>query len=129
MPESYFYQGRSALETSFFLIGGQYTFYVYAKRPVAGYRTSASKSCIFGGNLQRVWTTHDALSLGSGVTISIVPHKIGPAPLTMSAGLYSLYVAQLTDCDWHFSLESTNQNAAGNGPGDAQNEPHGAAVL
>ena len=81
MPENLtFYQGTSALETSFFLIGGQYTLYVYAKRPVVGYRTSASKSCIFGGNLQRVWTTHDALSLGSGVTIStIVPHKIGPA--------------------------------------------------
>jgi hypothetical protein len=45
---------------------------VYAKRPVVGYRTSASKSCIFGGNLQRVWTTHDALPLGSGVTISTI---------------------------------------------------------
>jgi hypothetical protein len=28
--ESYFYQGTRALETSFFLIGGQHTLYVYA---------------------------------------------------------------------------------------------------
>jgi hypothetical protein len=57
------------------------------------------------------------MSLGSGMTIStIVPHKIGPVPLTMPAGLYRLYIAPLTDCDWHFSIESTNQNAAGVAP-------------
>jgi hypothetical protein len=84
---------------------------------VVGYITPASKSCIFSGNLQRLSPTHDTMSLGSGVTIStIVPHKIGPAPLSLPAGLYSLYIARLTDCDWHFNLESTNQNSAGVGP-------------
>jgi hypothetical protein len=115
--ESYFYQGTSAFEASFSLMGGQYTLYVYAKRPVSGYLTPASKSCIFGGNLQRLSPTHDVLSLGSGITIStIVPHKIGPAPVTMPAGLYRLYIAPLTDCDWHVILESTNQNSAGISP-------------
>ena len=115
--ESYFYAGTSSSTAEFNLIGGQYSLYVYAKRPVRGYAAPESKSCIFGGNLQRVWPTQDALSLGSGVTIStIVPHKIGPAPLTMPAGLYRLYIAPLTDCDWHFSLESTNQNTAGVAP-------------
>lgn len=115
--ESYFYAGTSSFTAEFYVIGGQYSLYLYARRPVTGYITPESKSCIFGGNLQRVWPTHDAVSLGSGITIStIVPHKIGPAPLTMPAGLYRIYIAPLTDCDWHFSLESTNQNTAGIAP-------------
>jgi hypothetical protein len=57
------------------------------------------------------------MSLGSGITIStIVPHKIGPVPVTLPAGLYALYIAPLTDCDWHFSLESSSQNTAGLAP-------------
>ena len=115
--ESYFYQGTSGFAGEFYLIGGQYTLYLYAKRPVKTYDAPETRSCIFSGNLQRVWPTHDSMSLGSGVTIStIVPHKIGPAPLTMPAGLYRIYIAALTDCDWHFILESTNQNAAGLAP-------------
>jgi hypothetical protein len=115
--ESYFYRGTSSSTAEFYLIGGQYTLYLYAKRPVTGRVTPESRSCIFGGNLQRVWPTHDVMSLGSGITIStIVPHKIGPAPLTMPAGLYRLFIAPLTDCDWHFNLESTNQNTAGVAP-------------
>lgn len=112
--EVYFYQGESAFSASFFLIGGQYSLYVYAKRPVRGYSTPESQSCIFGGNFQRVWPTPDTMSLGAGVTIStIVPHKIGPTSLTMIAGLYRVYIPPLTTCDWKFVLNSTNQNTAG----------------
>jgi hypothetical protein len=115
--ESYFYSGTSSFTAEFYLIGGQYSLYLYAKRPVTGYVSPESKSCIFGGNLQRLSPTHDAMSLGSGITIStIVPHKIGPTPLAMPAGLYRLFIAPLTTCDWHFSLESTNQNTAGVAP-------------
>ena len=115
--ESYFYAGTGARSASFHLIGGQYSLYVYAKRPIKGYYTPESARCIFSGNLQRVWPTHEVLSLGSGITIStIVPHKIGPVPVTLPAGLYALYIASLTDCDWHFSLESTSQNTAGLAP-------------
>jgi hypothetical protein len=90
---------------------------VYAKRPIKGYYTPESERCIFGGNLQRVWPTHDVMSLGSGIMLTtIVPHKIGPVPITLPAGLYALYIAPLTDCDWHFSLESTGQNTAGLAP-------------
>jgi hypothetical protein len=115
--EGYFYEGTSGRGASFYLIGGQYSLYVYAKRPIKGYYIPESERCIFGGNLQRVWPTHDVMSLGSGITLTtIVPHKIGPVPITLPAGLYSLYIAPLTDCDWHFSLESTSQNTAGLAP-------------
>ncbi len=115
--ESYFYSGTGARSATFYLIGGQYTVYMYAKRPIKGYYTPESARCIFGGNLQRVGPTHDVMSLGSGVTLTtIVPHKIGPVPVTLPAGLYALYIAPLTDCDWHFNLESTSQNTAGLAP-------------
>jgi len=115
--ESYFYAGTGARSASFHLIGGQYSLYVYAKRPIKGYYTPESARCSFSGSVQRVWPTHEVLSLGSGITIStIVPHKIGPVPVTLPAGLYALYIASLTDCDWHFSLESTSQNTAGLAP-------------
>src|ERR1700730_15204333 len=68
--ESYFYAGTSSFSAEFSLIGGQYTLYLYAKRPVTGYVSPESKSCIFSGNLQRVWPTQDAVSLGSGIRIS-----------------------------------------------------------
>jgi hypothetical protein len=111
---SYFYSGTGGRNASFHLIGVQYSLYVYAKRPIKGYYTPASERCIFGGNLQRVWPTHEVMSLGSGVMLTtIVPHKIGPVPITLPAGLYALYIATLTDCDWHFSLESTSQTTAG----------------
>jgi hypothetical protein len=115
--ESYAYAGEQGFSVSFFLIGGQYTIYVNAKRPIKGYSTPSSRSCIFGGNFERVWPTVDSRSLGAGVTIStIVPHKIGPAPLTMPSGLYKIYIASTTDCNWVVSLESTNQNTAGVAP-------------
>ena len=112
--ETYLYQGESSFRGSFFLIGGQYSLYVNAKRPIKGYSTPESSSCIFGGNLQRVWPTQDTMSLGAGITIStMVPHKIGPETLTLPAGLYVLYIPPLTSCDWKFVLNSTSQNSAG----------------
>jgi hypothetical protein len=115
--EAYAYAGEQGFSTSFYLIGGQYSIYVYAKRPIKAYSTPSTRSCIFGGNFQRLWPTEDSISLGAGVTIStIVPHKIGPAPLTLPPGLYKVYIASLTDCSWNVNLESTNQNAAGVAP-------------
>jgi hypothetical protein len=115
--EAYAYSGQQGFSTSFFLIGGQYTIYVHAKRPIRAYSSPSSRSCIFGGNFQRVWPTEDSMSIGAGITIStIVPHKIGPAPLALPAGLYKIYIAISTDCDWSFNLESTDQNVAGVAP-------------
>jgi hypothetical protein len=115
--ESHFYAATHGLRASFYLIGGQYDIYVYAKRPIAGSYAPASRSCIFGGNFQRIWPTHDAVSLGSGIVIStIVPHKIGPSPLTLPAGLYAIYIPALTTCDWKFVLNSTSEDPAGIAP-------------
>ena len=114
--ESHFYAATHGLRGSFYLIGGRYSLYVYAKRPILGYDAPETRECLFGGNLQRVWPTHDAWSLGAGILVStIVPHKIDK-PLTLPAGLYALYVTTLTDCDWHFSLISTSEDPAGIAP-------------
>ena len=111
--ESHFYAATHGLRGSFYLIGGQYSLYVYAKRPILAYDAPETRECLFGGNLQRVWPTHDAWSLGAGILVStIVPHKIDK-PLTLPAGLYALYVTTLTDCNWQFSLISTSEDPAG----------------
>lgn len=115
--EIYDFQGTSGFSADFYVIGGQYTLYLYVKRPIKGYNAPETRSCIFGGNLQRLLPTQDVISLGSGITIStLVPHKIGPAPVNLPAGLYKVFIATLTDCDWHLILESTSQNAAGIAP-------------
>jgi len=112
--ESHFYTATHGLSASFYVIGGRYDIYVYAKRPVVSPYAPESRSCIFGGNLQRVWPTHDAMSLGSGITIStIVPHKIGPGTITFPAGLYAIYISSLTTRDWKFALNSTSADPAG----------------
>jgi hypothetical protein len=112
--ESHFYAATHGLGASFYLIGGQYDIYVYAKLPVVGAYAPASRGCLFGGNFQRVWPTHDVMSLGSGITIStIVPYKIGPRPITLPAGLYAIYIPPLTTCDWKFVLNSTREDPAG----------------
>jgi hypothetical protein len=112
--ESHFYAATHGLSASFYVIGGRYDIYVYAKRPVAGPYAPESRGCIFGGNLQRVWPTHDAMSLGSGITVStIVPHKIGPGTITVPAGLYAIYISALTTCDWKFVLNSSSEDPAG----------------
>jgi hypothetical protein len=115
--ESHHFAATHGLRASFYVIGGQYTIYIYAKRPVLGSYAPESRECIFGGNFQRIWPTHDDVSLGSGIVITtIVPHKIGPKPITLTAGLYALYIPALTTCDWKFSLVSTNENLAGVAP-------------
>lgn len=115
--ESYFYQGAAGFSGSFFLLGGEYSLYVYAKRPLKGPYAPESKSCLFGGNLERVSPGNEAVSLGSGITIStIVPYKIGPKSLMLAPGLYHLYIPTLTTCDWKFVINSTNQNTAGVAP-------------
>ena len=112
--ESHFYSATHGLSASFYVIGGRYDIYVYAKRPIARPYAPESRSCMFGGNLQRIWPTHDVMSLGSGITIStIVPHKIGPGTITVPAGLYAIYISALTTCDWKFVLNSTNEDSAG----------------
>lgn len=112
--ESHFYTATHGLSASFYVIGGRYDIYVYAKRPVVGAYAPESRSCLFGGNLQRVWPTHETMSLGSGITIStIVPHKIGPRTITVPAGLYAIYISALTTCDWKFVLNSTSEDPAG----------------
>jgi hypothetical protein len=115
--ESHLYAATHGLEASFYLIGGRYDIYVYAKRPIVGPYAPESRSCLFGGNFQRVWPTHEVMSLGSGITIStIVPYKIGPRPITLPAGLYAIYIPALTTCDWKFVLSSTSENSAGIAP-------------
>jgi hypothetical protein len=115
--ESHYFAATHGLRASFYVIGGQYTIYVYAKRPVVGSYAPESRECIFGGNFQRIWPTHDDMSLGSGIVVStIVPHRIGPKPLTLAAGLYALYVPALTTCDWKFSIISTSENSSGVAP-------------
>jgi hypothetical protein len=134
--ESFVYHGTTGFSTSFYLIGGSYQLYVYAKRPVT--YSAAAKECLFNGVFECVAPAHDALKLGSTVPIStIVPYKLGPTPIKLSAGLYHFMVASLTDCDWHFSVESTQDNSAGlapvmmlkRDPGDGRFMPTTSAVL
>jgi hypothetical protein len=67
--EAYAYGRASKVcNTSFFLIVGQYTLYVHAKRPIKAYSTPSSRSCVFGGNFERV-PTRDSMRLGVGITI------------------------------------------------------------
>lgn len=115
--EGYTHSSSQGFSMSFFLIGGQYELYVNARLPMAWTfsRQANHESCIFGGNFQRVWPTHDAMQLGGPVRISTIPYRINPT-LPLPAGLYSLFVAPLTDCEWTFTVISTNQNSAGIAP-------------
>lgn len=111
--ESYFYQGDSGFSTTFNLIGGKYTIYVYAHF-VRNYKTHSPNSCIFSGNLQRVWPTHDTAELGGPVPLrDPIPFKLGPSPVTLAAGRYAFYVASMSDCKWEFVLESAAENTSG----------------
>jgi hypothetical protein len=112
--EGYTYSSFQGFSTSFFLIGGQYELYVNAHLPLAWMlsRQANHGSCIFGGTFQLVWPTHYAIQLGGPVQISLIPYRIDPT-LPLPAGLYSLNIAPLTNCEWTFTVISTNQNAAG----------------
>jgi hypothetical protein len=112
--EAYWFTGREAITASFYLIGGNYSLYVYARRPTTYASDPASQSCFFNGNFQRVSPTPDVLRIGTAVPIAtIVPYKLGPTSVNFPSGLYALYVASLTNCDWKFVLNSTADNEAG----------------
>lgn len=111
--ESYFYHGDGGYNASFNLIGGKYTVYVFAQF-VRDYKTHSPDSCIFVGNLQRVWPTHESSQLGGPVPIrNPIPFKLGPRPVTLAAGRYAFYVAPTSDCEWKFILVSAAENQTG----------------
>lgn len=111
--ESYFYHGDSGFNTTFNLIGGKYKIYVYAHF-VRNYKTHSPDSCVFMGNLQRVWPTHDSAELGGPVPLrNPIPFKLGPSPVTLVAGRYALHVTSMSDCEWQFVLESARENTTG----------------
>lgn len=111
--ESHFYKGDSGFSTTFNLIGGKYTIYVYAHF-IRNFKTHSPDSCVFIGNLQRAWPTHDSAELGGPVPLrNPIPYKLGPSPVTLPAGRYALYVASMSDCEWEFLLESAPENASG----------------
>ncbi len=89
--ESHVFAADHGLGARFYLIGGQYSIYVNAKRPIHGAHAPESSSCLFGGNLQRVWPTQNSFSLGAGIIVpTLVPHRIGPKPITLPGGLYAI---------------------------------------
>jgi hypothetical protein len=65
--EGYTYGGDQGFRTEFFLIGGQYLFYVDAHLPPAWAISGLHDSCTFIGNFQRVWPTHETMQLGAPV--------------------------------------------------------------
>ncbi|MGB7189561.1 MAG: hypothetical protein WBD10_05450 [Acidobacteriaceae bacterium] len=111
--ESHFYHGDGGYSASFNLIGGQYTVYVSAHF-VQNYKTHSPDSCVFVGNLQRVWPTHESSQLGGPAPIrNPIWFKLGPKPVALAAGHYALYIASTSDCEWKFILASSPQNATG----------------
>ncbi|MBV9157316.1 MAG: hypothetical protein JO097_13715 [Acidobacteriaceae bacterium] len=103
---------------SFYLIGGNYSLYVHASRPLVPSSDPATRSCLFTGNFQRTSPTPDLITrIGTVIPIStIVPYKLGPTTIELPRGLYALYIASLTDCNWAFAMNSTNDNPAGMTP-------------
>lgn len=111
--ESYFYHGDGGYSASFNLIGGQYTVYVSAHF-VRNYKTHSPDSCIFVGNLQRVWPSHETAQLGGPAPVrNPIWFKLGPKPVSLAAGHYALYIASMSDCEWKFLLVSAPANATG----------------
>jgi len=112
--EGYFFQGQAGFSRNFPLMGGTYSLYVRATRPVT-VADEASKACLFFGNFERISPTADTLRLGPGIPIeTIVPYKINPT-LTMPGGVYRLYVTSLSNCDWVFSIVSKPESPSGLG--------------
>lgn len=111
--ESYFYHGDGGYSASFNLIGGQYTVYV-AAHFVRNYKTHSPDSCIFSGNLQRVWPSHESAQLGGPAPVrNPIWFKLGPKPVSLAAGHYTLYIASTSDCEWKFILASAPENTTG----------------
>jgi hypothetical protein len=114
--ESYLYQGSHGFGASFYLIGGQYSLYINAHVPAESTYDGPRRSCRFAGTWQRVWPTQDSMTFGGPVPITTIHFKIGPTPVTAPAGLYSLHVTTLSDCNWTFSIVSSSLNPAGIAP-------------
>jgi hypothetical protein len=107
--EGHVYDGSSAFATSFFLIGGKYHLYAFAR-----FRAHPlHKSCVFGAHFSRLLPTQDTLHMSPGVLSTIVPYKLDIPSAALPAGLYRFYVASATDCPWSFSVVSTADNVAG----------------
>jgi hypothetical protein len=115
--ESHTFGGEGGLSRSFTLIGGNYNLYVYAKSPSRSIYAGGSKSCVFGGNLQRVGGNNEGISFGNGVTVGpVIGYKLGPSPIALPPGVYRLYVASATNCMWHATIESADDNGAALAP-------------
>jgi hypothetical protein len=112
--ESRAFAGEGGLSRSFTLIGGKYDIYVYAKNPSRSTYSGARRSCVFGGNLQQVGSPNNAIPFGNGVTVgSVIGYKLGPETISLPAGTYSVFVATATNCAWHVTLQSSDDNGAG----------------
>jgi hypothetical protein len=110
--EGHSYSGDGGFVTEFYLIGGQYQLYTYAKLGPAAIRLH--HSCIFGGHFSRLLPDQETTRMGP-VTIAttLVPYRINLNSVAMPAGLYRLYIASSTDCRWNFDVISTQENSSG----------------
>jgi hypothetical protein len=113
--EGHTYTSEAAFKASFYLIGGQYEIYVNAAPSTVAAMSGAS--CLFNGNFQRVWPTHDSMPLGGPVPFSLIPYRMDQT-FALQPGFYALYVAPLIDCKWTFTVFATNANGAGVAPVD-----------
>jgi hypothetical protein len=115
--EGHSYEGEAAFTTSFYLIGGQYHLYVNAQLTLAvidAHRSASAlpQSCTFGGNFSRLLPTQDTMHMGPAQVSTPIAYKKDQL-LTLPPGLYRLYIAPATDCQWSFTVVSTQQNSAG----------------
>jgi len=110
--EGHSYSGDGGYVADFYLIGGQYQLYEYAKLGPAAIRLH--HSCIFGGHFSRLLPDQETMRMGP-VTIAttLVPYRINLNSVAMPAGLYRLYIASSTDCPWSFDVISTQENPSG----------------
>jgi hypothetical protein len=121
--ESHAFAGTGGFSRSFTIVGGNYDIYIYAKSPSRSTYAGASKNCVFGGNLQRVGSKDDAMSFGNGVTVGpVIGYKLGPRQISLPAGVYAVYIASVTNCMWHATLQSADDNGAGLAPLEVQTE-------
>lgn len=114
--ESYWMKGQQGGFASFYLIGGNYDFEIFARRPHTYASDPASRSCFFSGVFQRVSPNPESVRVGTNIPIgTIVPYRVSKI-ISMPAGLYVLKLGSMTTCKWDFGLSSTPDNPAGIGP-------------
>lgn len=116
--ESRAFASDGGMSRSFPLIGGKYEIYAYAKVGARSTSTGPARSCVFGGNLQRADQPGEAIALGNGITVGpVVGYKFEPSqPVTLAGGLYHLSIAAATNCSWHFTIQSAEDNDGGMAP-------------